>query len=395
MLDFGEVPLANDYPEKIDSPVEAYPLTVSKCKGCGHVQLNETVSPERLFSNYTYASSDSPALVKHFTEYANTVTSKFRLGDYSQILELGMNDGVLLDQFQKLGLLQLFGVDPAKNICELAQEKLGFPTKIINDFFNEETALKMRKQHGMFDIICANNVFAHVADLDSFTSGVKILLSKNGTFIFENAYLFDTINNLYLDQFYSEHLQYYGILPLVQYLDKFKLKIFDIQHVNTQGGSFRIFASHKDDTRTEPIVQQWIDEELQFGLYNEDTYKDFKFSLNDLQESMKNTMDWMKENNYTVSCYGCPAKFALLSKFFNFNRDNIRYVVDDSPLKYGRFSQGAKIPIVNNQHFKANPTDYTIISTWNMAASIMERNPSYNGTWIVPLPEIKFYGPKS
>jgi len=389
VLDFGESPLANSYPEVQDSKEKLYPLSVAQCSSCGHVQLEQTVSPEILFSNYLYASSDSPALKTHFSEYAKDLVNKLKLGENNSILEIGCNDGILLKEFEKLGFVNLVGVEPAQNIAEKA--KVNTSAFIVSDFFNLSSAIKIGETKGKFNLICANNVFAHVAELESLVLGVKHLLTNEGIFVFENAYLLDTIRNLYFDQIYHEHLQYYGVRPLVSFLKSHGLEVFDVKRVNTQGGSIRVFVKSEKNYTTfiSPNVRKFIEEEENFGLYRYITYLNFKEKLSYLDANLNSIIGEAKKNKETVSCYGCPAKFALFSKYFGLDNKVVKYVVDDSPLKQGRFSPGSKIPIVSRDHFINNPTDYCLISVWNMADSVIEKNKQYSGKFIVPLPNVK------
>jgi hypothetical protein len=392
VLDFGLSPLANSYPLTKDEKENEYPLTVVKCDCCGHVQLKETINPEILFSNYTYASSDSPSLIGHFKEFASTVIDKLNIKENKSfnILEIGSNDGILLKEFANLGYHNLYGVEPATNIAE---RSIGHGATIINNFFNLDTAKSIVEKYGKMNMICANNVFAHVAEIDSMVEGIKELLSEDGVFIFENAYLLDTIKGLYFDQVYHEHLQYYGIKPLIKYLSSFDFEIFHIQRVNTQGGSFRIFAKLKSDTlhKIDPSVQEFVQNEDDFKLYDSQTYIEFGKKIQDLSYQIQSLIFYAKSQGKNICCYGCPAKFTLFSKVFSLHKNIIDFVVDDSPLKQNKFSPGAKIPIVNKAYFNTNPTDYCIVSVWNMADAIIKNNQDYKGKFVIPMPFVKIW----
>lgn len=388
VMDFGYSPLANAYPDTNDKEEITFPLSVSKCKNCDHVQLNETIDPKILFSEYSYASSDSPSLVRHFMEYADTVTSFIKLNKNDSILEIGSNDGILLKEFKNIGYNHLYGVEPATNIAERSYHIKDI--KIYNNFFSYQLSQEIKKDQKNIKLICANNVFAHVANIDSMIEGIVNLLDEDGVFVFENAYLLDTINGLYFDQVYHEHLQYYGIKPLVKYLAKYHLNIFHIQRVATQGGSFRIYV--QKDTGIREInqsVEKFLDAEDSFGLYSKSTFDNFMKKVETLTDSIQTFLNNAKKDNKTICCYGCPAKFALFSKVFNLTNKDISYVVDDSPLKQNKFSPGTKIPIVDRNYFYNNPTDYCIISVWNMADAIIKNNADYNGIFIIPMPEFK------
>lgn len=389
IIEFGEIALANNYLIEENQNELTYPLTLTKCKECDHVQIKETINPEILFNNYAYASSDSPALNIHFEEYAKDIIANYNSSEYSQILEIACNDGVLLKQFEKLGIINLIGVEPAKNIAQICKNNT--KAKIYNKYFNENCADEIIPEIGLSDIICANNVLAHVADIDTFIKGVNKCLSGKGIFVFENAYLLDTVKNLYFDQVYHEHLQFFGIKPLQKFLLKHGLEIFKIKRVLTQGGSFRIFAkkTKNKNIKIDESVELFLLEEEKYKLYDDVTYIEFKNKIKNLQADFKNLIAKIKNENKTISCYGCPAKFALLSKILSLNKNNVEYVVDDSPLKQNKFSPYGRIKIVNRQKFIENPTDYCIISSWNMSDSIIKKNNQYTGKFIIPLPEIK------
>lgn len=389
IIAFGDCALANSYPLSLDVNEEKYPLSVVRCLDCGHVQLRETVNPSHLFKNYLYSSSDSPSLLTHFKEYADCVDEVIKDVVHKNILEVGCNDGILLTAFEQLGCTKLIGVDPAENIIKRAKEKTN--ATLYNNFFNSDIAKQIVKECGSVNIVCANNVLAHVAELDSIMNGIVNCLDAQGVLVFENAYLLNTIQGLYFDQIYHEHLQYYGIKPLVRYLDKYGLEIFHIKLVSTQGGSFRIFAQKKQTGKFSitPTVNQTILAEENFELYNKTTYENFVSKLKDLQMQMHNFLDNAAAQNKTICCYGCPAKFALFSKFFNLNNTNIKYVVDDSPLKQERYSPGSNIKIVSRDYFINNPTDYCIVSVWNMADSIMSKNTQFCGKFVIPMPTLQ------
>jgi SAM-dependent methyltransferase len=390
VLPFGEVALANSYPQSKDEPEDLFSLTLVKCDECGHIQLKETINPKKLFSNYLYSSSDSPSLVRHFNEYAQDITTRFcKNGNKYSILDIGSNDGILLKELESYNLGQLIGIDPAENISERAKSIKD--AKIIVDFFNIESSQKIKDEFGPINIICANNVFAHVDKLDSMIEGIVNCLDTNGVFVFENAYLLDTIKGLYFDQAYHEHLQYYGIIPLIKYLGKYGMEIFDIKRVNTQGGSFRIFTKKKENTNLaiSQNVSDFVNKEIEFDLYSDQTYINFINKLNDLKSNLQYLINKIQSEGKTISCYGCPAKFALFTKFFDLDSNIIKYVVDDSTLKQGRFSPGKKIPIVSRDYFYNNPTDYCIVSVWNMANAIVNNNKDYKGKFIIPMPTLE------
>lgn len=380
VLDFGSVPLANAYPKTQDERENIYPLSVAKCANCGHVQLEQTVAPEILFKDYLFASSDSPSLVRHLEGLGREILQRF---GPDRILEIGCNDGPLLKRFLALRAHNVYGVEPAKHLAEKARES---GAEIFNDYFSVSLAEQIREEHGPMRVICATNTFAHIDDIERLVTGIEYLLHRSGVFIFENAYLLDTVKNLYFDQVYHEHLQYYGIRPLIGFFRKFGLEIFDVEHLPTQGGSVRVYVKKIESTArpVSVIVTNYISVEERAFLYSGSTFDWFSQRIDDLASRFIDHIAVLKKQGATISCYGCPAKFTLLSHRFGMTKENIEYVVDDSPVKQGRFTPGLKIPIVSNAHFQANPTDYCVTTAWNMADAIIRQNPQYRGKWINP-----------
>lgn len=386
---FGNISLANSYVKNINDDEDHFPLTLIRCEDCGHIQIKETVDPNLLFKNYIFKSSDSEYLRKYFASYAKEVSQKLVSNKVNNLLEIGCNCGVLLNEFKKLNLCDKYvGVDPASNIIKQSNEdKIDY----YNDFFNLGTAKKLSGIYGNFSLIVANNVLAHVDKLDSIIVGIKEILLKDGVFILENAYALSTIKNLYFDQVYHEHLQYYSVKPLNQYLNTFGLEIFDVEWKETQGGSIRCFIKHIDSkkNKVKKSVSKFIKNETDYGLYDEKCFIEFIDRLNVIKKDVTEFLKKAKKENKIISCYGCPAKFALFCKFFGLNKNNIKYVVDDTPGKQGRVAPYTKIPIVNNKYFYDNPTDYNIVSAWNVADFIINKNKNYKGKFVIIMPSFE------
>lgn len=379
LYDFGEVPLPNAYLSNQNELEKTFPLTLIKCNFCHHVQLNTIVNPKLLFSDYLYSSSYSGGLVKHFKNFAKEISEKLQLKKDDLIIDIGANDGITLKEFQKLGFTNLLGIEPASNITEKLKD-----ITIINDFFDDNLSNKIKEKYGTAKLIICCNCYAHLADIDGVTKGIKNLMDKDSIFIFENAYLLETIKNLYFDQIYLEHLDYHSVTPLVNYFYKNEMELFDISENNIQGGTIRGFVRLNKNTGLSENIQKYVNKEFECGLFNLRTYSIFFEKLQIIRINLRNILIDKINRKKTISCYGCPAKFVLFSKFFNLDNNIIKYVVDESPLKIGKFSPGQKIPIVSKQHFIDNPTDVCIISAWNFENEIKENNKQYKGLWLNP-----------
>ena len=381
VISFGKIALANSYLSNPNKKEDKFPLTLIRCKSCGHIQLKETVDPKILFEKYFYKSSDSKYLLNYFKEYASEIKNQFSKCQNNQVLEIGCNCGLLLNELKKLKFSKKFvGVDPAANIIPNSKNNILY----YNKFFNEDTSKHIVKERGKFSLIIANNVFAHISNIDSITQGVKGSLNNDGVFIFENAYGFSTIKGLFFDQIYHEHLQYFTVKPIQKYLRTFGLELFDVKFNHNQGGSIRCFVKHIEckSYKVNKSIQKFIKSEEEFGLFEDTAFNKFSNQMSNIKQKVNKFMEEAKNNNKTVCCYGCPAKFALFCKFFELTRDNIKYVVDDTPIKQGKFAPESKLPIVSNRYFKKNPTDYCIISAWNVADFISKNNKDYKGKFI-------------
>lgn len=384
VIDFGQMPLANGYTRSTDEVETLYPLTLVSCEACGHYQILETVDPRILFSSFLYATGDSPTLVGHFRKYAEEVVELMG-GSGFRVLEIASNDGVLVRSFEDLGVAGIVGVEPAANLVEIARSRT--KAEYVNEFFGKRVGEDLRGEGG-FDVITANNVMAHVADLDGVFGGIDAALGDDGIFIFENAYLLDTINNHCYDNTYHEHLQYYGISPLVGYLRRHGLEFFDIRHQETQSGSFRGFVKRMGSQKwaVRPSVGEFLARERKAGLYEDSTIDRYRSDFAELYGRLGDIVSSETSGGRTLSCYGCSAKFTMLGKTLGLDRTNTMYVVDDARMKQGLLAPGGKIPIVGRDTFVNQPTDCCVISAWNLADPIVKNNPQYSGKFILPVP---------
>ncbi|MFH1827146.1 MAG: NAD-dependent epimerase/dehydratase family protein [bacterium] len=390
VLDFGSTPPANSFLDKKDlnKKEEKYPLQVFFCKKCHLLQLGHVVNPKILFTNYLYTSSTSPVFIQHFEKYATATFERFHLNKNSKVTDIGSNDGILLKPFKKLGV-NILGVDPAVNLAEKATME-GIPT--IAKFFSPKLAEEIVEKYGNSDVVTANNVFAHIRDLDEIVDGVKILLNENGVFIFEVAYLGDFLEKNYFDTVYHEHLYYHSLSPLKKFFEKKQMNIFDVEKVPTHGGSIRVYVKNsKAKHQIKTSVEKMIKKETEAGLNKEQTYLNFAKKIEKNKVLLLKLLKDFKSQGKRIVGYGAPAKGNTLLNYFNINRDYLDYIVDDSPLKQGLFTPGTHIPVVSSKKISKKPVpDYILILAWNFAEPIIEKMSDYEkqgGNFIIPVPE--------
>ena len=369
--DLGETPLANAYLAEKQKP-DTYPLVLCKCEDCGEVQLRDLVDPSKLFSNYLYLTDYSPSLVSHFEKYAKEIYERFDRP--IKVLEIGSNSGVLLQFFKDLGC-QVLGVEPAINVCEIATKR-GIPT--IVSFFSEEEAQKIRDSFGTFDVVVANNVFAHVDNLPGIIRGaLSLLTDQNSLLVFENAYWGATVKGNYFDQVYHEHYMYHTVQAINKLIYMAGGSIFDIGFNKIQGGSVRFLCSKERQTCSSPIVQQIIMAEQEAGLFNTETYKELQEKFAILRDKkVEEIRKYKEEVGKTIVIYGFPAKSTTLFTSLIPILEYVDFVVDDSDHKQTLYTPDGKF-IINpaSKLNNCNPENLiVIVGAWNCFDDIVGKN---------------------
>lgn len=384
-LDLGAQPPANAFLRKEDFSKEAiYPLRIGVCRNCFFVQLMDIVDPDILFRNYLYVSSTSPVFVKHFEDYARFIDDRFHVKG-GLVVDIGSNDGILLKPFQALGA-KVLGIDPAHAIGEMATKE-GVPT--ITGYFTEDVARDIVEKHGKAKAITANNVFAHIHDLDEVMRAVRVLLSEDGVFVIEAPYLVVFLENKLFDTVYHEHLSYIAITPLISFFAKYDMEIIGVETVATHGGSVRIMVGRKGVHQADPRVTEYTVEEKTKGLQDLETYKKFATEVLENRRLLTALLGTLKKEGKRIAGYGAPAKGNTLLNFMHIGPDTVEYIIDDSPLKQGLFTPGMHIPVVSGLRLKAHHPDYLFLLAWNFADPIMKKNQEFvnkGGKFIIPVP---------
>ncbi len=391
IISLGPQPNANSYvlKENLEKEEIYYPLDVYFCTNCNFLQLGHEIKPEILFDDYVYVSSTSPIFVKHFLEYAAHIHKKFDLQKKSLVVDVGSNDGILLKGFKNLGA-SVIGVDPVKEIAAVA-EKDGIKT--IKDFFSIKVAKNIERKYGKAQIICANNTFAQISNLDQLLEGVKYLLAKDGVFIIEVPYLPVMLKNKYFDLIYHEHHSFPAIKPLQTLFNRFGMEIFDVEGLPVHGGTVRIFVKNKNAKHLlSGSVQKHLNLEKKLKLDNAQTYINFFNDIQHVRLSLLKLLINIKGKNKTIAGYGAPAKGNTLLNYFNIGTETIDFIIDDSSWKQGRFTPGKRIPIVPSSFLNNKKIDYMLILAWNFSEAIIKKNKSFSdtgGKFIIPFPKPK------
>lgn len=389
-LDLGETPLADAFVERenLNEPEEKFPLRVAVCKTCNLAGLTSTVNSDLLFgSNYAFYSSGSPQGVLHFRAYAQEVMRRFPDLAKQLTVEIASNDGVLLRPLKELGA-KVLGVEPAANVAPVAQAA-GIDTIVA--FFQSDTARRLEQEHGKAGLILANNVVAHVDDLHDFMKGAKILLDPKGVFILEAQYFPNLLFRNQFDNVYHEHRSFFSLRPLLRLLKEEGLAIFDIQRVETQGGSLRVYASHEGAPHAiRPVVAEMAATELVWGLDKMETYLGLQHRAEYIRAELIRLLKELKAAGKKIVGYGAPAKGNTLLNYCGISTQYVDYIVDRTLFKHGKFTPGMHIPVYPVEKIQEDgPPDYYLLLPWNYAAGFVRQEREFmenGGKFIIPIP---------
>lgn len=348
-----------------------YPLRVNVCTECFLVQAEVYSMPEKIFNDYKYLSSNSNMWLKHAENYVTMINKKLALDSNSLITEIASNDGYLLQYFEKLKIKN-YGIEPAENCAEIARKK---GINVVCDFFNKNLAEKLSDVRGKSDLILGNNVLAHVPDINDFIAGMKILLKSSGTITMEFPHLLNLINEVQFDTIYHEHFSYISLFTIKKIFEEHGLKIYDVEKLETHGGSIRIYATHIDNTQIEinKNVEKILIEELEYGINRIETYSQFQNKIINIKYNTINTLSKLLLEGNKIIAYGAAAKGNTFLNYCGIGKEFFPYIVDVTPEKLGLRLPGTLIDIVSEEKIYEIKPDYIAILPWNWKKEISER----------------------
>src|ERR1700730_7967780 len=390
-VDLGMSPLCESFltPQQLNQMEPFYPLHAYVCETCFLVQVEEYVAPEGIFSEYAYFSSYSKAWLEHAKSYTEMIVSRLGLDDTSQVIELGSNDGYLLQYFMGRGI-RVLGVEPAGNVAAAAIAR-GVPTTAR--LFGLETARELLAEGHHPDLIEANNVLAQVADLKGFVAGMKKLLKPGGVITMEFPHLLRLMDENQFDTIYHEHFSYFSLMSAEQIFAAHGLTLFDVAQMWTQGGSLRIYARHREDEARPvgPRVRALLSREKAIGLDRPNRYAAFAEQARETKRRLLDFLVGAKRQGKSIAGYGAPGKGNTLLNYCGIRTDFLDYTVDRNPYKHGRFTPGTHIPIYPPEKILETRPDYVLILPWNLKDEIMEQMSavqSWGGQFVVPIPDL-------
>jgi SAM-dependent methyltransferase len=390
LVDLGMTPISNAFvrADHASFSERFYPLKSFVCDRCWLVQLEDFETPETHFhAEYVYFSSFSDSWLAHARSFVEKAVARLALGTGSRVVEVGSNDGYLLQYIVQRGIPCL-GVDPAANCAKAAWELRRVPTEVA--FFGSKVATRLREQGGTADLIIANNVLAHVPDINDFVAGFKILLSEQGVATFEFPHVLEMIRNVEFDTIYHEHYSYLSLLALEPLFARHGLRVVDVERLSTHGGSLRLYVAHTDRTAVAKAVKQLRQEEVLAGLDRLATYETFGHRVRQLKRSLLRLLIELIEDGKSVAAYGAPAKGNTLLNYCGIGRDFIAFTADRNVHKQGLLLPGTRIPVLAPDEIAKRRPDYVLILPWNLREEIVaqiNQIPDWTGEFIIPVPE--------
>jgi len=388
-IDFGNMPLGNGFllPQEFAEEYR-FPMRVGFCPVCTMVQLLEQPDRERMFhENYAFFSGTSRYMALHFKAFAEHVMADYLPGSDPFVVEMGSNDGIMLQNFAGARIRHL-GIEPSRNVAQVAMDK-GINT--VTRFFEAALARRIVADYGQADAFLAANVMCHIPYIHAIVEGIKILLKPTGVVLFEDPYLGEVLEKTSYDQIYDEHTFLFSVTSVRYLFEKYGMEIIDVEPQTTHGGSMRYVIAFKGARSVSPRVDRQIEKERSLGLGQPETYQRFRQSCERSRDQLLALLTELKAQGKRVVGYGATSKSTTITNYCGLTPELVEFISDTTPGKQGKFSPGAHIPVQPYEDFVRDYPDYALLFAWNHAQEIMDKEEAFRaagGRWIVYVPEV-------
>lgn len=388
VISFGRMPIANGFLEKVQFKDEYFfELKTAFCLNCGMFQLVEQPDREKMFNeNYAFFSGTSKNMALHFQEFAEKAKNSYISSDDPFVVEIGSNDGIMLKNFADAKIRHL-GIEPSANVAQIARDK-GINT--ICKFFDEECAKEIVNEYGQADAFLGANVMCHIPYLHSVIKGIKILLKPKGVIMFEDPYLGDVIENTTYDQIYDEHVFLFSIFSIKYLFGQHGMELIDIEPQETHGGSMRYIIANKGKRPVSDRVYKQLEKEKALGLDKIETYNMFHKNCEHSRDNLMSLLNDIRKKGKRIVGYAATSKSTTIINYCGITTNHIEFISDTTPIKQGKFSPGAHIPIRPYEEFKGDYPDYAFLFAYNHAKEIMAKEQDFiklGGKWIAYAPK--------
>lgn len=386
-LNLGHHPFANALIDDPHQVIKTYPLSVRICHSCSAAQLSYCANDKELYEHYLYFTPQSSLLSSHYQNLLQFLLSNGYLGDHSNVLEIGSNIGRFLE-YLKPHVGSVIGVDPAANVCAVANAN-GIPT--VADFFNADTARRLLEESGRRDVLIARHCFAHNEKPWLMLEGVREIMAEDGVFLIENAYFYDTVQSCEFDQFYHEHMYYYGLRSMGALLQRYGFKLVDVFHSSIHGGAM-MFVARLQESEVQPSAEVLAFLEKEKDMHRPEYYVDFVNHIQQNRAELTDLLRSLKAQGKTVHAYGASAKSTTLLNYYHISSELVPCVVDSTPAKQGKYIPFANIRVISEQEAVQVPPDYYLLTVWNYKEEIIAKARdwgNHTSRFILPHPHVE------
>ena len=389
-LSFGKMPIANGFLSRAQFGNEYFfELRIGYCAKCGMVQLVDQPNREMMFhENYAFFSSTSKNMSLHFKDFADSVMTKYLPSRDAFVVELGSNDGIMLQNFASAGYRHL-GIEPSRNVANVAIEH-GIQT--ICEFFDRDVAVKIVEKYGQADAFLGANVMCHIPNLHSVVEGIKVLLKPDGVVLFEDPYLGDVIEKTTYDQIYDEHVFLFSIHSIRHLFGMHGMEVIDIEPQETHGGSMRYVIARQGRRPVTDNVSRQLEREKRLGLGDPETYHRFKVNCEMFRHELMKVLNDIRKQGHSIVGYAATSKSTTIMNYCGITTNHLDYICDTTPIKQGKFSPGTHVPIRPYDDFLQKYPDYALLFAYNHMDEIMKKEQSFvkqGGKWILYVPDVR------